>query len=51
MDYKEQANKLELRFKYDRMGLLQLSSDICKDCIDAVHDVLEANGYIKEDDD
>ena len=35
MDYKEQAYKLELRFKYDRMGLLQLASDLCKDCSDA----------------
>ena len=41
MDYKEQANKLELRFKYDRMGLLQLSSDICKDCLDAGKSIIE----------
>lgn len=41
MDYKEQAHKLELRFKYDRMGLLQLSSDICKDCSDAGKSIIE----------
>lgn len=41
MDYKEQAHKLELRFKYDRMGLLQLSSDICKDCLDAGKSIIE----------
>lgn len=41
MDYKEQANKLELRFKYDRMGLLQLSSDICKDCLDAGKSIID----------
>ena len=41
MDYKEQAHKLELRFKYDRMGLLQLHSDICKDCSDAGKSIIE----------
>ena len=41
MDYKEQAHKLELRFKYDRMGLLQLSSDLCKDCSDAGKSIIE----------
>ena len=41
MDYKEQAHKLELRFKYDRMGLLQLHSDLCKDCSDAGKSIIE----------
>ena len=41
MDYKEQAYKLELRFKYDRMGLLQLDSDLCKDCADAGKSIIE----------
>lgn len=41
MDYKEQAYKLELRFKYDRMGLLQLDSDLCKDCSDAGKSIIE----------
>lgn len=41
MDYKEQAYKLELRFKYDRMGLLQLGSDLCKDCSDAGKSIIE----------
>lgn len=41
MDYKEQAHKLELRFKYDRMGLLQLGSDLCKDCSDAGKSIIE----------
>ena len=41
MDYKEQAYKLELRFKYDRMGLLQLHSDLCKDCSDAGKSIIE----------
>ena len=41
IDYKEQAYKLELRFKYDRMGLLQLASDLCKDCSDAGKSIIE----------
>lgn len=41
MDYKEQAYKLELRFKYDRMGLLQLDSDLCKECADAGKSIIE----------
>lgn len=41
MNYEEQAHKLELRFKYDRMGLLQLHSDICKDCSDAGKSIIE----------
>lgn len=41
MDYKEQAHKLELRFKYDRMGLLQLDSDLSKDCLDAAKSITE----------
>lgn len=41
IDYKEQAYKLELRFKYDRMGLLQLGSDLCKDCSDAGKSIIE----------
>lgn len=41
MDYKEQAHKLELRSKYDRMGLLQLHLDLCKDCSDAGKSIIE----------
>lgn len=41
MNYEEQAYKLELRFKYDRMGLLQLDSDLCKDCSDAGKSIIE----------
>lgn len=41
VDYKEQAHKLELRFKYDRMGLLQLDSDLSKDCLNAAKSITE----------
>lgn len=41
MDYKKQSFELKLRHKYDRMGVIQLSKDLCKDCFEAAKSIDE----------
>lgn len=41
MDYKKQSFELKLRHKYNRMGVVQLSKDLCNDCLEAAKSIDE----------